>query len=72
MFIVSVQLLSFCMTVLSRRYEFQADAFAKSLKRAAPLRSALVKPSNSQACSCYCSLQSAVVLHGTGEWMRVQ
>ena len=43
MFIVSVQLLSFCMTVLSRRYEFQADAFAKSLKRAAPLRSALVK-----------------------------
>ncbi len=31
------------MTFLSRRFEFQADAFAKSLGRAAPLQSALVK-----------------------------
>ncbi|XP_013399811.1 CAAX prenyl protease 1 homolog [Lingula anatina] len=37
------ELLSFFMTVLSRRYEFQADAFAKSLRRAEPLKSALVK-----------------------------
>ena len=31
------------MTVLSRRFEFQADAFAKSLHKAGHLRSALVK-----------------------------
>lgn len=37
------ELLSFCMTVLSRRFEFQADAFAKSLGYAASLRSALIK-----------------------------
>ncbi|ELU11443.1 hypothetical protein CAPTEDRAFT_171238 [Capitella teleta] len=37
------ELLSFCMTVLSRKFEFEADRFAKSLGRAAPLRSALVK-----------------------------
>lgn len=37
------ELLSFCMTWLSRRFEFQADAFAKSLKRASDLRSALIK-----------------------------
>ncbi|KAK2154688.1 hypothetical protein LSH36_260g02000 [Paralvinella palmiformis] len=37
------QLLSFCMTVLSRRFEFQADAFAKSLGYAASLRAALIK-----------------------------
>ena len=40
---LSLQLLSFCMTWLSRRFEFQADAFAKSLHRAAELRSALIK-----------------------------
>lgn len=39
----SLQLLSFCMTVLSRRFEFQADAFAKSLRKAEKLRSALIK-----------------------------
>ncbi|XP_072019048.1 CAAX prenyl protease 1 homolog [Amphiura filiformis] len=37
------ELLSFCMTVLTRRFEFQADAFAKSLHKADKLRSALVK-----------------------------
>ncbi|XP_074658411.1 CAAX prenyl protease 1 homolog [Tubulanus polymorphus] len=37
------ELLSFCMTVLSRRFEFQADAFAKTLRHAAELRSALIK-----------------------------
>lgn len=37
------ELLSFCMTVLSRRFEFQADAFAKSLRKAEKLRSALIK-----------------------------
>nr|XP_042898833.1 CAAX prenyl protease 1 homolog isoform X2 [Parasteatoda tepidariorum] len=37
------ELLSFIMTVLSRRFEFQADAFAKELHRAADLRSALIK-----------------------------
>lgn len=31
------------MTVLSRRFEFEADAFAKILNKAADLRSALVK-----------------------------
>lgn len=37
------QLLSFCMTVLSRHFEFEADRFAKMLGRAEALRSALVK-----------------------------
>lgn len=37
------QLLSFVMTVISRRFEFQADAFAKKLGRAEKLRYALVK-----------------------------
>ncbi|KFM64976.1 CAAX prenyl protease 1-like protein, partial [Stegodyphus mimosarum] len=37
------EVLSFLMTVLSRRFEFQADAFAKLLNKAADLRSALVK-----------------------------
>ncbi|PIK60139.1 putative CAAX prenyl protease 1-like [Apostichopus japonicus] len=37
------ELLSFCMTVLSRRFEFQADAFAKSLQKAEKLRTALIK-----------------------------
>ena len=37
------QLLSFCMTVLSRKFEFEADAFAKGLGKAEFLRSALVK-----------------------------
>ncbi|XP_064473049.1 CAAX prenyl protease 1 homolog [Ornithodoros turicata] len=36
-------LLEFLMTGLSRRFEFQADAFAKKLHRASYLRSALVK-----------------------------
>jgi len=31
------------MTVLSRHFEFQADAFARRLGRAADLRSALIK-----------------------------
>lgn len=31
------------MTCLSRRFEFGADAFAKSLNKAADLRSALIK-----------------------------
>lgn len=37
------EVLSFLMTALSRRFEFQADAFAKLLNRAADLRSALIK-----------------------------
>ncbi|XP_022094831.1 CAAX prenyl protease 1 homolog [Acanthaster planci] len=37
------EVLSFCMTVLCRRFEFQADAFAKSLRRATELRTALIK-----------------------------
>nr|KAG5708929.1 hypothetical protein BaRGS_009338 [Batillaria attramentaria] len=37
------QLLSFCMTVLSRRFEFQADTFAKSMHFAEKLKSALIK-----------------------------
>lgn len=36
-------LLEFLMTALSRRFEFQADAFAKKMHRASYLRSALVK-----------------------------
>lgn len=37
------ELLSFLMTMLSRSFEFQADAFAKMLNKAADLRSALIK-----------------------------
>jgi len=37
------EVLSFCMTWLSRKFEFQADAFAKSLGRAQALGSALIK-----------------------------
>ena len=37
------EILSFLMTCLSRRFEFQADAFAKSLHKTTDLRSALVK-----------------------------
>lgn len=39
----SPQILSFCLTVLSRRFEFQADAFAKELGKAKDLYSALIK-----------------------------
>lgn len=39
----SPQVLSFCLTVLSRRFEFQADAFAKELGKAKDLYSALIK-----------------------------
>lgn len=38
-----LQLLSFCLTVLSRRFEFQADAFARSMGKASELYSALIK-----------------------------
>uniref|UniRef100_A0AAY5EZR6 CAAX prenyl protease n=1 Tax=Electrophorus electricus TaxID=8005 RepID=A0AAY5EZR6_ELEEL len=37
------ELLSFCLTVLSRRFEFQADAFARDMGRSAELHSALIK-----------------------------
>uniref|UniRef100_T1JP94 CAAX prenyl protease n=1 Tax=Strigamia maritima TaxID=126957 RepID=T1JP94_STRMM len=37
------ELLSFCLTVLSRQFEFQADNFAKSLGRTEQLKSALIK-----------------------------
>ncbi|XP_064617777.1 CAAX prenyl protease 1 homolog [Liolophura sinensis] len=37
------EVLSFCMTALSRHFEFQADAFSKSLGRAEKLKSALIK-----------------------------
>ncbi|KAK2187946.1 hypothetical protein NP493_149g03019 [Ridgeia piscesae] len=37
------ELMSFCVTYLSRCYEFQADAFAKKLHHAAALQSALIK-----------------------------
>ncbi|XP_033013947.1 CAAX prenyl protease 1 homolog [Lacerta agilis] len=37
------EVLSFCLTVLSRRFEFQADAFAKDLGKATDLYSALIK-----------------------------
>ncbi|XP_076374048.1 CAAX prenyl protease 1 homolog [Tachypleus tridentatus] len=37
------ELLSFLLNVLSRYYEFQADAFAKAKNKAADLRSALIK-----------------------------
>ncbi|KAH0502007.1 CAAX prenyl protease 1-like protein [Microtus ochrogaster] len=41
--IIISQVLSFCLTVLSRRFEFQADAFAKKLGMAKDLYSALIK-----------------------------
>jgi len=41
--LVVFQLLSFCLTVLSRHFEFEADAFARHLGRAAVLRHALIK-----------------------------
>ncbi|XP_048831322.1 CAAX prenyl protease 1 homolog [Brienomyrus brachyistius] len=37
------ELLSFCLTVLSRRFEFQADAFARAMGQASELYSALIK-----------------------------
>ncbi|RWS17165.1 CAAX prenyl protease 1-like protein [Dinothrombium tinctorium] len=37
------EILSFLMTCLSRRFEFQADAFAKQLNKASDLRSAVIK-----------------------------
>ncbi|KAM9687785.1 CAAX prenyl protease 1 homolog isoform 4-T4 [Trichechus inunguis] len=37
------EVLSFCLTVLSRRFEFQADAFAEKLGKAKDLYSALIK-----------------------------
>ncbi|ESO88920.1 hypothetical protein LOTGIDRAFT_209825 [Lottia gigantea] len=37
------EVLSFCMTALSRKFEFQADDFAKTLHRANKLKSALIK-----------------------------
>lgn len=39
----ALQLLSFCLTVLSRRFEFQADAFARGMGKASELYSALIK-----------------------------
>ena len=41
--LLSLQLLSFCLTVLSRRFEFQADAFALAMGKASQLYSALIK-----------------------------
>ncbi|KAK2843787.1 hypothetical protein Q7C36_012002 [Tachysurus vachellii] len=37
------ELLTFCLTVLSRRFEFQADAFARAMGRSTELCSALIK-----------------------------
>ncbi|XP_021347754.1 CAAX prenyl protease 1 homolog [Mizuhopecten yessoensis] len=37
------EVLSFCMTVLSRKFEFEADAFAKRMKKASDLKSSLIK-----------------------------
>uniref|UniRef100_A0A3Q2WGW3 CAAX prenyl protease n=1 Tax=Haplochromis burtoni TaxID=8153 RepID=A0A3Q2WGW3_HAPBU len=37
------EVLSFCLTVLSRRFEFQADAFARGMGKASELYSALIK-----------------------------
>ena len=42
-FLLSVQVFSFCFTQLTRRFEYQADAFAINLGHAVPLSSALVK-----------------------------
>ena len=38
-----MQLLTFLMTVLSRRFEFQADKFGKDLGYSYPLEGALIK-----------------------------
>lgn len=43
LFCLLFQVLSFCLTILSRRFEFQADAFAKKLGKAKDLYSALIK-----------------------------
>lgn len=47
------QVVSLLANILSRRFEFQADAFAVGLGRAAPLRKALMKldQSNKSACN---------------------
>ncbi|XP_060069240.1 CAAX prenyl protease 1 homolog [Ylistrum balloti] len=37
------EVLSFCMTVLSRKFEFEADAFAKKMQKASDLKSSLIK-----------------------------
>ena len=37
------ELISFLMTALCRRFEFQADQYAKSLNRTEPLKSGLIK-----------------------------
>ncbi|XP_077395599.1 CAAX prenyl protease 1 homolog [Festucalex cinctus] len=37
------ELLSFCLTVLSRRFEFQADTFARNMGKASDLYSSLIK-----------------------------
>lgn len=37
------EVLSFCVTVLSRMFEFQADNFAKKLRYTGPLKTALIK-----------------------------
>ncbi len=38
-----MQVLSFLLTQLCRRFEYQADAFARELGKASPLKSALTK-----------------------------
>lgn len=43
LFFSPLQLLGFLLTVLSRRFEFQADRFGKDLGYSEPLQSALVK-----------------------------
>lgn len=42
-FFFCIQVLNFLMAILSRRFEFQADAFAKKLGRSKFLRQALIK-----------------------------
>jgi STE24 endopeptidase len=42
-FFFCIQVFNFLMTILSRRFEFQADAFAKKLGRSKFLRQALIK-----------------------------
>jgi len=52
--------INFAMTVLSRRYEFQADAFAASLGKSDDLRTALIKLNNDNlSFPIYDSLYSA-------------
>lgn len=43
LFLFVFQVLGFFLTSLSRRFEFQADAFAKSLGKATYLKRALIK-----------------------------